>query len=88
MLEKAEVRGLQLKKDWRNAHTPDPSGSLHNSRTGGWRLWRPDLRRIPRGSLVHWSVVARMNNQSLGYKPENLPSKDQYRQVERQPDAH
>ena len=32
---------------------PDPSGHIHNSRTGPWLLWPPVARRIPEGSRIH-----------------------------------
>lgn len=88
ILEKAEAQGLQLNEDWHTALAPDPSSCLHNSRTGWWRLWRPACRRIPQVSLVHCSVIARMNDQKLDYKPANLPPESKYRQVKCQPDTH
>ena len=74
MLEKAEAHGVHLKPSGRNALAPDPSGILHNSRTGWWRLWRPAPRVIPRGSRVHGSAQVRMGNPKLAYSPSNLPS--------------
>ena len=74
MLAKAEAQGLRLKANWRERLAPDPRGRLHNSRKGLWRLWRPAPRVIPPGALVHESVRARMNDETLQYKPSNLPA--------------
>ena len=82
MLEKAAARGLRLKADWPAALDPDPSGCLHNSRTGWWRLYRPVSRQIPKGALVHRSVEVRRNDERLGYKPSNLPPQDDYTSVD------
>ena len=76
MLERAEAQGLRLREDWCDALAPDPSACLHNSRSGWWRLWPPASRRIAEGALVHWSVMARMNDEKLSYQPTNLPPKD------------
>ena len=73
MLAKAEAQGLRLKTDWRKRIAPDPSGPIHNSRKGFWRLWRPAQRVIPPGSLVHESVRERMSDEALQYDPRNLP---------------
>ncbi len=73
MLNKAEAQGLLLRPDWYDALAPDPAGTIHESRTGLWRLWRPAPRIIPPGALIHESVRERMENQTLGYAPLNLP---------------
>lgn len=73
MLLKAEDQGLRLKRDWCGALAPDPAGCIHPSRTGLWRLWRPTPRAIPQGAQIHESALSRMNDQSLGYAPGNLP---------------
>ena len=73
MLEKAQAKGLRLKPEWDERLAPCPMGRIHNSRTGLWRLWRPMQRTIPEGALVHESVSVRMKDETLGYKPGNLP---------------
>ena len=73
MLVKAEAQGLRLKPNWRQALEPNSSGCIHNSRAGFWRLWRPVRRVITPGAQVHESVQARMNDETLGYNPANLP---------------
>ena len=78
MLKKAEAQGLRLENGWCDSLDPDPLGRLHNSRTGGWRLWCPVSRRIPEGALVHRSVRVRMNDETLGYEPFNLPREGHY----------
>ena len=79
MLEKAQANGLRLKPEWDDRLAPNPLGRIHNSRTGLWRLCRPMQRAIPKGALVHESVSVRMRNETLGYKPGNLP--ESYRVV-------
>ena len=82
MLENARAQGLRLKADRLAALDPCPSGCLHNSRTGGWRLCRPVSRQIPNGALVHRSVEVRRDDERLGYKPSNLPHQDDYTSVD------
>ena len=73
MLTKAEEQGLRLKPQCRSKLKPDSSGLYHESRTGWfWRIWRPVLRPIPRGSLIHESVVNRQHA-AIGYDPKNIP---------------
>lgn len=72
MLKNAEQQGLRLKKGWADKLSPDPSGLIHESRTGLWRVWRPAVRHIPAGAKIHKSVFDRMNSQ-INYQPRNLP---------------
>lgn len=69
MLEKASRLGVRLVKNWRQHLTPNPCGILHNSRTKFWRLWRPVTRKIVDHSLIHQSVIERMN-EVANYSPQ------------------
>ena len=73
MLENAEAKGLRLKSGWEERLAPSPTAQIHESRKGLWRLWRPSRRAILEDALVHESVIMRMQNDTLGYKPRNLP---------------
>ncbi len=73
LLERAEGCGLRLHADWGSSLNPDPSGPMHESRTGLWKLWRPVTRRIPENALIHESVIRRMQTVA-GYEP-HLPEK-------------
>ncbi len=76
MMWRSYRAGLRLKSNWRDGLETDPtdSKSLHESRTGLWKLWPAVHRDIPEGALVHQSVVDRINA-GLGYNPLNLPRK-------------
>ena len=69
MLKKAQAQGLRLKEGWWHDLKPNPSGRIHPSRTGLWRLSRPAPRVIPQGAMIHGSVLARMRVPTLNYKP-------------------
>ena len=72
MLENAQKHGLKLKAGWRDELVGDPTGEIHESYTGLWKLWRPVARQIPEGGKIHKSVIAR--SQALAdYKPR-LPT--------------
>ncbi|MFQ5881513.1 MAG: DUF2235 domain-containing protein [Candidatus Methylomirabilales bacterium] len=73
MLEKAESKGLKLKGGWRKKLNLNPTGVIHESRKGFWRLWRPAPREIPDGAPIHQSVIARINDNKSGYSPK-LPA--------------
>ncbi len=72
MMEKALNCGLRLKETWRSGLECDAKGTIHNSRSGFWKVWSAVEREIPDGALIHESVFSRM--EELGYKPP-LPSK-------------
>ncbi len=80
MLEKAQERKLRLREGWADKLNPDPSGRIHQSRAGLWRLWPPAEREIPECSMIHSSVFQRMDNPANNYRPRNLPA--QYNQVD------
>ena len=73
MLENASANGLRLKPRWEASLGPDALGQIHESRRGFWRAWRPARRVIPEGALIHRSVIERMKNERLEYRPSNLP---------------
>ena len=73
MLENARAKGLRLKPGWEASLRPDAFGQIHESRRGFWRAWRRARRVIPEGALIHRSVIERMKNERLEYRPGNLP---------------
>ena len=75
MLKNAEQQGLRLKDGWVDKLNPDPSGIIHESRTGLWRIWRPAVRCIPEGAKIHKSVFDRKKNSQTNYQPQNVPDK-------------
>jgi hypothetical protein len=50
----------------------DPTATLHNSRTGAYQIFPPHVRNIDAASCLGSSVVARSQNPSSAYAPENL----------------
>jgi len=68
MLENADLKGLKLKDGWKEKLKPNPLGEIHESRTKFWRVWRPAIRKIPKGAKIHTSVLTRMEA-NKGYKP-------------------
>lgn len=70
LMEKAEGAGLRLRPGWRDGVPGYPMETIHESRTGFWKLWREAPRRIPEGALIHPSVRERMD--AGRYKP-NFP---------------
>ncbi|MGH8548622.1 MAG: DUF2235 domain-containing protein [Methylococcales bacterium] len=68
MLENAEKHGLRLKEGWRDRIPGDPLGTLHESRTGLWRIWPPAIRKIPEGAKIHTGVLTRVKAMP-DYKP-------------------
>lgn len=68
MMDRAAACGLRLKQDWPAMIGQDAAGTLHASRVGLWRLWRPVQRTIPEGSLLHQSVLDR-REVVPGYQP-------------------
>ena len=73
MLDNAQKCGLQLKTNHQNAMTQDSKDTLHNSRTGAWKMWQEAPRQIPKNANIHKSVIERMELVAT-YKPSNLPS--------------
>lgn len=67
MLENAQKRGLRLKEGWADKFNPDPSGLIHESRTGLWRVWRPAGRHILVGAKIHKSVFDRINDSQTNF---------------------
>ena len=72
MLVNAEKHGLRLRQCRKGTLKPDPLGTLHESRRGHWRLFRPVDRPIPKNAKIHASVFHRIDN-DVSYQPKNLP---------------
>ena len=69
MLKNAEQQGLRLKGGWADELKLNPSGLIHESRAGFWRMWRPAVRCVPEGAKIHKSVFDRINDSET-----NLPA--------------
>lgn len=77
MMEKASACGLEFNSEIVTTKLrPDPLGYLHNSMTGFYRLTRGYTRSIgaiaPQTESVHEAAVARFEDPSAQYAPENL----------------
>ena len=74
MLGKAAACGLRLDQAALDDRQPDPHDRLHPSHTGLWKMRGMRVRKIPAGTLIHRSVVERMQNPRNHYRPANLPA--------------
>ena len=74
MMDKASDCDLELKSDWQDILAQNAAGTLHNSRKGFWRLWRPVVRKISEGSNIHQSVFDRIQKED--YNPA-IPNRHQ-----------
>ena len=73
MMEKAAAAGMQLREDWKSNFNPDPLDTMHDSRVGFWRLWRPVPRDVPDDpGKIHDSVYVR---KQAGKYPRELPER-------------
>lgn len=79
MLEHAQSKGLRVREGALDELNPDPSGMLHQSRNGMWRIFRPRVRHIPECSKLHESVFSRVEDPANSYRPGNLPN--QYQKI-------
>lgn len=77
MLARATAQGLKVKADYALAVVPspkpDPEDQQHESFSGAWCLLGSRRRTIPEGSLIHDSVVERLESTKANYRPKNLP---------------
>ena len=64
MMQRAEAAGLRLREDWRQGLDPNPLGTMHESRSGAWKIWPKVRREIPDAALIHDSVIRRMAEMS------------------------
>lgn len=72
MLEQAEDAGLALKPSAYDSLGGDPTGHLHHSYHGAWRLLGQHVRYPGMGANYHASVAERLAR-VRAYAPENLP---------------
>jgi uncharacterized protein (DUF2235 family) len=68
MMDKASACGMRLKDNWSKSLRQNALDTLHNSRTGIWKLWSSIDRQIPEGAKIHKSVIDRMEKDD-GYNP-------------------
>ncbi|MDW7692049.1 DUF2235 domain-containing protein [Flammeovirgaceae bacterium SG7u.111] len=68
MMDKAQAAGLKLKDGWEKKLKQDCHCKSHESREGFWKVWKAVMRQIPENSLIHKSVVDRMNK-NPAYRP-------------------
>ncbi|MEJ2594363.1 MAG: DUF2235 domain-containing protein [bacterium] len=74
MMEKAEACGMEVDHQKLSKFRGDPLDQLHNSYSGIWKVMGRRTRKLPTGSKIHRTVMERMNNPSVKYKPKNLPA--------------
>ncbi|MEA2061033.1 MAG: DUF2235 domain-containing protein [Thermodesulfobacteriota bacterium] len=76
MIQKAESAGIKFKETWQKNIAPYPTAknAIHESRQSFWKFWKPVQRHIFENSLIHQSVMDRINA-VIGYNPNNLPDK-------------
>lgn len=72
LAQRAENRGLNIMKSDLERAGIDPCDKLHNSLLPIWWLLGWKRRKIENGSKIHASVLVRMQNCNLGYRPKNL----------------
>ena len=72
LVDKAAQGGLKLQSSWQKKLNQDAAGMLHASRIGFWKAWRPVQREIPDGSIIHQSVLDRIERMP-DYRP-TLPA--------------
>ena len=73
MLEKASARGLRVDRAGLASRNPDPHDKMHQSFSGFWKMRGSRTRKIPEGSLIHGSVLERLESSKVSYDPKNLP---------------
>jgi uncharacterized protein (DUF2235 family) len=73
MLRHAQNEELVLRDGWRESLRPDPLGEIKPSHRGFWWLLPKKERPIPDGAKVHVSVLLRMADSGVPYRPTNLP---------------
>jgi uncharacterized protein (DUF2235 family) len=72
MIEKAKSCGMEVDTTRVAAYQSNPHDKLHDSYEGFWRFRGEHARTIPSGSLIHASVVERMEATSNQYKSTEL----------------
>lgn len=75
MLSKATACGLLVDEQQAARFVENAHDKLHKSYSGFWRFRGSRKRKIPEGSLIHRSVIERMENPDNRYKPKNLPER-------------
>lgn len=73
MMKAAIKCGMKVHINELKKYTENPFDELHNSYKGLWKIKRRVTRNIKEGSKIHKSVIDRMNNPGLKYKPAYLP---------------
>lgn len=74
MIAKAGACGVEFREERVARFPAEPTGALHESYEGGWRLLGEARRSIPEGARVHESAVTRREAID-GYDPPNLPER-------------
>jgi hypothetical protein len=86
MLEQAQVQGLEVNPDAFDRLQGDPTGTLHDSYDGLWRVLGRYVRRPGRHDGFHPSIGERLRRRR-DYVPENLPAEVRKRLSEDAPAA-
>ncbi len=72
MIAKAQQHGVYFQHDRIAEFEPDPAGTLHDSRSGLWKVRDAVEREIPEGAKVHTTALQR-RDAVAEYDPANLP---------------
>jgi uncharacterized protein (DUF2235 family) len=73
MLRKATECGLMVDSQQAARFHENAHDKMHQSYKGFWRIRGKRTRKISEGSLIHRSVLDRIENPANRYKPKNLP---------------
>lgn len=72
VIQKASHVGLVFDSNFVNKIKEDLCSEPHDSVTGFFKARQKELRPLPPRALIHRSVLERMENKKINYKPENL----------------
>jgi len=73
MIARAQQHGVAFDEERVVEFEPDPAGTLHDARSGLWKVRDAVERDIPQGAKVHTSALRRRDTVP-GYDPTNLPT--------------
>ena len=77
MIEAARQNGMEFISDFMNYLDLNPTGLLHNSCEGKWKVLGENIREIGDQDCVHSSVKVRLNG-NVDYRPPNLSANLHY----------
>ena len=74
MLRKAMACKMKVNESKLAQYAPNPHDTLHDSRSGLWKIRGRHVRKIPEGAFIHHSAIKRRDKKNNKYNPGNLPS--------------